>query len=106
MTSRKDRIARNEAIFREVNERVQQVVSSNGGEVEFLCECGDETCVDHVKLRSDEYERVRSDPVQFFVKHGHQIPDVEEVVEENERFLLVRKHVEERTIAMRTDPRA
>lgn len=105
MTDRKDRIVRNETLFREVNERVKELVPSEGG-IDFICECGYEECIDQVPLTAEEYERVRADPVQFFVKPGHQIADVEKVVEANERYLLVRKHVEERVIARQTDPRA
>jgi hypothetical protein len=105
MSLRKDRIARNEALFREVNERVKDLVPSEGG-IEFICECGYEECIERVSLTADEYERVRSDPVEFFVKPGHEIPDVEEVVETHDRFLLVRKNVEERDIARQLDPRA
>ena len=105
MKSREDRIARNETLLREVNERVKEVIPAEGG-IQFICECGDEACVEQVTLSVEEYERVRSDPVEFFVKPGHQVPEVEDVVEEHARFLLVRKHVEEQDIARRTDPRA
>jgi hypothetical protein len=105
MKSREDRIARNETLLREVNERVKEVIPAEGG-IQFICECGDEACVEQVTLSVEEYERVRSDPVEFFVKPGHQVPEVEDVVEEHDRFLLVRKHVEEQDIARRTDPRA
>jgi hypothetical protein len=106
MTSREDRIAKNEVIFREVNERVREVMPSDNGGIDFLCECGYEDCVEQITLTTQEYEHVRDDPVQFFVKPGHAIPDVEEVMEENDRFLLVKKHVEEQEIARRADPRA
>ena len=106
MTSREDRIAKNEVIFREMNERVLEVRPSENGGIDFLCECGNEDCVEQITLTTKEYEHVRDDPVQFFVKPGHAIPDVEEIMEENERFLLVRKHVEEQEIARRADPRA
>jgi hypothetical protein len=106
MTSREERIAKNEVIFREVNERIRDVVPSEDGAVDFLCECGREDCVEQIKLTMDEYERVRADPVQFFVKPGHASQDVEEVMEANERFLLVKKHAEEQEIARRADPRA
>jgi hypothetical protein len=105
MSLRKDRIARNEALFREVNERVREVVPSESG-IEFICECGSEECIERVTLTSEEYERVRSDPVEFFVKPGHEILDVEEVVETHDRYLRVRKHAEEWDIARQTDPRA
>jgi hypothetical protein len=106
MPSREDRIAKNEVIFREVNERVREVVPSENGVIDFLCECGNEDCVEQIKLTTEEYERVRDDPVQFFVRPGHAIRDVEEVMEENDRFLLVKKHAEEQEIARRADPRA
>jgi hypothetical protein len=105
MSRREERIARNEVLFREVNERVKDLTPSEGG-IEFICECGDEECIDRVSLSADEYERVRSDPVEFFVKPGHEILDVEEVVETHDHYLLVRKHVIERNIARQTDPRA
>ena len=105
MSLRKDRIARNEALFREVNERVSDLVPSEGG-IEFICECGSEECIDRVTLTREEYERVRSDPVEFFVKPGHEMLDVEEVVESHDHYLLVRKHVEERHIVRQMDPRA
>jgi hypothetical protein len=105
MSRREERIARNEVLFREVNERVKDLTPSEGG-IEFICECGYEECIERVVLTSEEYERVRSDPVEFFVKPGHEIPDVEEVVEAHDRYLLVRKHVAERDIARQTDPRA
>lgn len=105
MSSRKARIVRNETLFREVNERVKELVPSRG-HIEFICECGNNECIDHVALSAEEYERVRADPVAFFVKPGHEIPDVEDVVETADRFLLVRKHVEEQVIARQTDPRA
>jgi hypothetical protein len=106
MQSREERIAKNEVIFREVNERIREVVPSENGGIDFLCECGREDCVEQISLTAKEYERVREDPVQFIVKPGHAIAEVEEVVEENDRFLLVRKHDEEQEIARRADPRA
>lgn len=105
MTSRKERIARNETVFREVNERVKELVPPEGG-IDFICECGNEQCVEQVRLKAEEYERVRADPVEFFVKPGHEIADVEEIVEAHEGYLLVRKHIEEREIARQMDPRA
>lgn len=105
MTGREERIARNETLFREVNERVKELVPSEGG-IDFICECGNEECIEQVRLTADEYEHVRADPIAFFLKPGHETPGVEEVVDGNERYLLVRKRVEEREIARQTDPRA
>ena len=42
---RKDRLARNEALFREVNERVREVGERAGLDmIDFICECGDADC--------------------------------------------------------------
>jgi hypothetical protein len=103
---REIRIARNEALFREVNERVQEInPHTSNGRIDFLCECGDETCTESISLSQGEYERLRSDPLTFGVKPGHAIPDVEHIVAEDERFHTVRKDEEEGRIARATDPR-
>jgi hypothetical protein len=104
---RKQRIARNETIFREVNERIEEVSGNAPAErVEFLCECGSRDCTEVIALARGEYEGLRADPVLFAVLPGHAIPEVEIVVAENERFLTVRKLPEEQQIARETDPRS
>jgi hypothetical protein len=88
------RIGKNEALFREVNERVKNVNESFGElvDAQFVCECGDRECLDRITVPLDEYERVRADPTTFFVKPGHEIPDVEVVVDRREGYVIVRKH--------------
>ena len=104
---RKHQIARNEALFREVNERLEEVSGGRSTEMtEYLCECGNADCTDAIALLHEEYERVRSDPLLFAVMPGHEIPDVEEILDSNERFSLVRKHAGEGVIARATDPRS
>jgi hypothetical protein len=103
---RTERIARNEALYREVNERVEEVSASSLVErIEFLCECGDETCTEAILLDRAEYEQLRADPLLFGVKPGHAIEDVEDVVAEDERFHTVRKREDGGRIARETDPR-
>jgi hypothetical protein len=103
---RKYQIARNEALFREVNERVQEVSETRATlTTDFLCECGDAACTETIPMRDEEYEHVRADPRLFAVLPGHEILDVEEVVAENQRFNVVRKHIAEAAIAEETDPR-
>lgn len=104
---RKDQIARNEALFREVNERVQEVSRGRATEAtEFVCECGDADCTETVSLRDEEYERLRADPLLFAVVPGHVIPDVETIVVRSDGYDVVRKHEEEASIVRRTDPRS
>lgn len=101
----KNRIARNEAIFREVNERLGEVEDDEGLKKDYLCECGNLDCIETISMTDDEYERVRAKPATFAVTHGHVLGDVESVVEETERFCVVEKDAEERAIAEATDPR-
>jgi hypothetical protein len=103
---RADRIARNEALFRDVNERIRDLRDEAGRDlVEFLCECGDDDCVERIALSPDEYEEVRADPVLFAVAAGHVVPQVERVVAANERFETVRKLPGEQATARETNPR-
>lgn len=110
MDARQIRIGENEALFRQVNERVEQLNVGFSAVLEygdFVCECGDAACTERLRLKPDEYERVRADPTHFVVKHGHVAPDVEEVVFENERYQVVRKHPGgPGDLAARRDPRS
>jgi hypothetical protein len=111
MTSREERLARNEVLFREVNERIKQVHADagelgSGDTFAVLCECGDQNCVEEVELTPQRYEQVRADPRQFVIVPGHALPEVEEIVDQDAGFEVVRKHEEEAEIAKRTDPRA
>ena len=103
---RKERLARNEALFREVNERVEEI-SERGAldRIDFICECGDAECTEPISLTASEYEEIRSDPVLFAILPGHAIAEVEEVVAEGDRFQVVRKRDGEGRIARATDPR-
>lgn len=105
--NRKERIARNETLFREVNERVREVSPDEEGEhVGFLCECGEEECTETVFLSVPEYEGVRSERTHFVLTPGHEIPEVETTVQRTERFVVVRKTPAEAATAIDTDPRA
>ena len=106
MTSREARIGGNEALFREVNERIRDLTWSHDN-AEFLCECGSETCADPIRMLLTEYEAVRADARRFAIVPGHDIPDVERVVEEHEHYVIVEKLPGiPSDVATETDPRA
>jgi hypothetical protein len=100
----KDRFARNEAIFREVNERVADVMDLEARMTNFLCECGNPDCVEEIPLTNEEYMKLRSNPATFAVVPGHVLEDVETVIEETNRFHVVKKHPGQAAIAEATDP--
>ena len=101
------RLARNETIFREVNERIEQLAQR--GELDtldILCECGNADCKEPLRVSIVEYERVRQHPTDFFVAPGHVIPAIEKVIDEKQSFDVVRKLAEEGELARKTDPRS
>jgi hypothetical protein len=101
-------VAKNEALFRQVNERIEDVNETLDRETpsDFLCECGDDDCTAPVSVTLAEYEEVRSDPSHFLVAKGHDVIDVERVVKETDRYQVVEKFSGEAgRIAVETDPR-
>jgi hypothetical protein len=93
MLERTIRIAANEAVFREVNEQREQLNAggTRQARLEVICECGSGSCSEPISVRIDNYEMVRSHSTWFIVKPGHQIEDVENVVEWHEAFYVVEK---------------
>lgn len=106
----RDRAARNETLFRQVNERVKDVsdafASIDPSPIDFMCECGMESCTDPVALTIAEYEQVRSVATHFFVLPAHVLPEVEVVVREGNGYVVVEKLSGEADIAVETDPRS
>jgi hypothetical protein len=83
--------ARNQTLLREVNERIEFVLKATDN-AEFICECADLRCNARLDLTIAEYETVRtSSSIRFPIKPGHDIPDLETVIEENTRFAVVQR---------------
>lgn len=108
-TERFERAAQNQSLFREVNERLEDLASTYhevAATARFACECAELSCVDQIEMSLDEYEAIRSDPNQFLVRPGHVYHEVERIVQENDRFVVVAKVGEAALIAERLDPRS
>lgn len=107
---RATRLAENEVRFRAINDRVERdlerVVDDPDELIPFVCECALRTCNATIELSLAEYERVREQPILFAVAPGHQILDVEDVVERHQRYFVIRKHPPTWEIVQRADPRA
>lgn len=99
MRERAAQQARNEAIHREVNERLAEMDKHAGvgwadpDELfDFVCECGaGDGCTERVRMTLPEYERARQQDDRFVVVPGHEDPRIENVVEEQDRYLIVDK---------------
>ena len=109
MDERKRRIGLNEAIFREANERIEELnktFATLTDKLVLVCECGYGDCTEKISMSVAEYEELRADAAHFAIVHGHEIPDVEHVVQEREGYDVVRKDDGvARKIAQVTDPR-
>jgi hypothetical protein len=102
------RIAANEAVFREVNEGIARGrwPGEEDASVAFRCECARLGCNQMVELSPREYERVRAHSRHFIVVPGHELPGAENVVERADGYVVVEKTGPAGTSAEESDPRA
>jgi hypothetical protein len=114
MDGRSERQARNEALFRSVNERIEELVDqtlehhTEGASVwDFVCECHDRDCAERIPLTRTEYEAIRSDGRHFVVAPSpeHVDTSIESVVDMSTRYWVVEKIGEPGEYAEETDPR-
>jgi hypothetical protein len=104
-----ERIGRNEAVFRRVNEEIEQMnraFAELTDTMEVVCECGDISCTERFVMTLVAYERLRSDAALFAVRPGHVIAEVEHVVEDRPDYHVIRKDPgRPEELAAETDPR-
>ncbi len=102
------RIARNEALFREANEAIArgQWPGEESRVTRFRCECARLDCQGVVELTVGEYEQVRSHPRRFLLVEGHELPQVEAVVDAGSDHVVVQKRGEAGVEAEAIDPRS
>ncbi|MGI8461048.1 MAG: hypothetical protein ACR2OC_05335 [Solirubrobacterales bacterium] len=93
---RAKRFANNEALFREGNERMSKWEERQDSDEaqKYLCECANPACREKIRLTSVEYSSVRDNSRRFAVVPGHEILDVETVVDQHPGWLLVEKDPE------------
>ena len=107
MATAVEKNARNQVLFREVNEHIAELsgAESEAGVSLFICECSNPDCAESLEITPAEYEQVRADGARFVVLSGHQLPEVARVVDGNGRFLVVENVGAAATIARASDPR-
>jgi hypothetical protein len=99
MEARDARLATNEALYREVNERIHEVgqrlqVLPDSELLDFHCECGRTDCEEPLQMTPSEYQHVRSDNDRFALVPGHEDAELERVMERTERYIVVDKRPE------------
>jgi hypothetical protein len=103
--------ARDQALFREVNERLRdlnETFAELARESTFVCECANRDCLKHISLTLAEYEEVRRIPTHFAVadEPGHVFPDVERVTRVAPTYIVVEKFGRAGIEAVKLDPRS
>jgi hypothetical protein len=109
MDAREERLARNESLFREVNERVRAVAAQHGGEphtYQFFCECANVDCTFQLHASLTDYESIRAYPNRFIVAPEHWLPEIETVVQRTPGWWAVEKHGDAAELAEELDPRS
>jgi hypothetical protein len=105
MSVREERLARNEAFFRELNERLEAVTPDSAQGLVVVCECADVDCAQRLVLHPGEYEAIRAHETHFVVARGHVDPRIEDVVRRTDRFEVVAKRGVAAEVAEDLDPR-
>jgi len=93
-SEREARAARNELLFRAVNEQILQMTErfrAQLSDIDIVCECADASCVGTIRIRAEEFVRIRREPATFFVLAGHEDTAVEDVVGNRDGYIVVRK---------------
>ena len=107
MRNLEERLAANEDTFREVNEGIARGQwPGDSAPVAFRCECARLGCTLLLKVPMTDYERIRQHPRWFMLEPGHEVPEIETVVERNDGYVVVEKRGEAGAVAEELDPRS
>jgi len=91
---REVRAARNQSLFRAVNERMahlNEAFALATSDFVIACECANTTCIEMITILPDEYKAVRAEPRRFAVLPGHVYEDVENTVSTGDGYVVVEK---------------
>jgi hypothetical protein len=105
---RQERLAKNESLFRTLNENISGLANKLGGQepFEFICECSTSGCFERLWLTLAEYERIRQDGTHFLLADGHEDIEIEQVIAQRSGYVVVEKDGVAGLIAEYDDPRA
>jgi hypothetical protein len=85
---RLQRDAQTEGFFRAINDEIGR---ADGAATDYVCECGNPVCAEPIVLSAEILLRLHSEPDLFVVLPGHEIRDVETVVERGDGFVIIRR---------------
>jgi hypothetical protein len=105
--ARDEHLAKNETLFRTLNENIASLAGTLGGRTpyEFICECASPGCFERIVMTLGEYEGVRSKGTQFLMAAAHVDIEIELIVEHREGYVVVEKDGVAGLVALGEDPR-
>jgi hypothetical protein len=109
MDVREKRLGLNEAVFREVNERIRGLTKlfhwGKPDPLDLVCECRNATCVQRIEMSLAEYKAVRADETHFAIYPSHADPDIERVISSHKGYEVVAKRGDAAEVARDLSPR-
>jgi hypothetical protein len=101
-----ERAARNEEVFRNVNESIEAGAEQHDvvGALPFHCECARVSCLATIEIPPGRYAAIVSERYRFVVVPGHEQAAIEEIVETTPDYLVVEKVGEAREQIDRDHP--
>ena len=108
MDAREERLACNEILFREISESIEVVAQSQGAGdhvFDFMCECTNVDCTLSLPLALAVYEDTRGAPDLFLVAPGHDLPEIEDIVQRGDGYQVVRERGDVARFAAERHPR-
>lgn len=96
MDLREKRLGLNEAVFREVNDRIAGLAKffrvGSPGPLDLVCECRNATCVQRIVMSRDDYETLRRSATHFALYPGHADLEIERVISSYPGYEIVEKN--------------
>jgi hypothetical protein len=94
-----DRQKRNEKLLRAMNTQAKTSIKKyfhyeedvQATPIEFACECSDLNCDKRVRVSIADYETIHANKSHYIVVDGHQLTDIETVVNKVNGYLVVQK---------------
>jgi hypothetical protein len=114
------RLAENEVIFRQHNRSIKEglesiramaqeegqqlLITESDTPLHFYCECSNEKCTKRIIIPPSEYNALHKVNNQFIVVPGHEVADIERVVESHGPYNVIQKYFEPPQQADRLNP--
>jgi|SRR5579862_2822407 len=90
MSPRESRLAKNQELFRELNDRIAELAAQwRHQDMGLYCECSTTGCIEMIFVPADEYERVREQEGWFLIMPGHVVAESERVVSQHRGYEIV-----------------